>query len=311
MSERTKAGKPINKTAIIVALIGAIATIISAIISLNVGKAQGISEGEHNVQAEFKHIFGDVISVIGDGNEVTVNDIRNMVDEYIQLKQEKKTYTDQISKNLNDLEVANDRIKELEQQLANIPNMQFKNVGLAIEGDVIPINTIDSSVIINNRTYYSDDFINSIVQDNMNISLQDDVMYIGKIIKNKANLLDQWEFDTEYVRSYDNGTDSYGNMYSNVLYFPSSHSYITYNLNREYSLMKFKLAISEYASMDKTGTLTIKADDEVVYTSPALTRTTEAFEVMDVPINNCLLLTIEYNAVEDNDCFIFDAEIYN
>lgn len=311
MSERTKAGKPINKTAIIVALIGAIATIISAIISLNVGKAQGISEGEHNVQVEFEHIFGDVISVIGDGNEVTVNDIRDMVDEYIQLKQEKKTYTDQISKNLNDLEVANDRIKELEQQLANIPNMQFKNVGLAIEGDVIPINTIDSSVIINNRTYYSDDFINSIVQDNMNISLQDDVMYIGKIIKSKANLLDQWEFDTEYVRSYDNGTDSYGNMYSNVLYFPSSHSYITYNLNREYSLMKFKLAISEDASMDKTGTLTIKADDEVVYTSPALTRTTEAFEVMDVPINNCLLLTIEYNAVGDNDCFIFDAEIYN
>ncbi len=53
----------------------------------------------------------------------------------------------------------------------DIPSIQFKSIGLSINGDRIPINTIDSSAIINNRTYYSEEFVNNIVTNNNNISI--------------------------------------------------------------------------------------------------------------------------------------------
>ena len=58
--------------------------------------------------------------------------------------------------------------------------------------------------------------------------------------------------------------------------------------------------------------ITIKADDDVVYTSPSLNKKTEAYTEIDVPINNCKLITIEYSTDSwSNDCILSDVIVYN
>lgn len=102
-----------------------------------------------------------------------------------------------------------------------------------------------------------------------------------------------------------------GNAYSNTLRFNTSGN-IIYVLNGEYSLMKFTISICETAVIDKEGIITIKADDDIVYTSPSLNKKTEAYTKIDVPINNCKLLTIEYSTNSwDNDCIMSDIVVYN
>ena len=64
--------------------------------------------------------------------------------------------------------------------------------------------------------------------------------------------------------------------------------------------------------MGMEGIFTIKADDVVIYTSPTLIKTTNPYEI-DIPINNCSLLTFEYDTKGqyEFDCVISDAVVYN
>ena len=307
-----------NKT-ILAALIGAGATISAAIIGLNAGK----SSEQKNIQNEINEVMGDMVNIIGDDNEVTINDIKDLVEDYQNLQKQNKSLTDQNMKYFDELTEASDKIKdyenqtntrvqELEQQLNDSPDIQFKDIGLSVNGENIPINSTKSSAIINNRIYYSDEFVKSLIGSKNSISIQDDTMYIGKIIKEKSSLLDEWILDSSGAGYENNLTDSYGNIHTNALQFYYNTCSIIYNLNGEYSLLKCNISIRDNAAMNETGIITIKADDAVVYTSPALTKTTEPFSKEDIPINNCSLLTIEYNSSSSsNKCIMDNITVYN
>ena len=106
-------------------------------------------------------------------------------------------------------------------------------------------------------------------------------------------------------------TDSYGNNHSNVLLFDANmHHYITFVLNKKYSFLKMGVSISENAVANRTGNLTVKADDNVIYTADKLSKLTEFFEE-EIPINNCNLLTIQYDSDVSTDCIISNAVVYN
>lgn len=295
------------KSAWVSGILGVIGTVSAAIIGVNAGK----STEQKSIQNEINEVMGDIVNVIGDGNDITINDIKNLIEDYQNLKVQNDSLNAQNTKYFDDLTKSNRQVDELQKLLEDIPDIQYKDLGLSINGNIIPINSLKSSVIINNRTYFSDDFIKNLISSDTNMSIQDNTIYIGKIIKNKSLLIDQWEFGHSDARIYDSVTDSYGKMYTNSLVFPTSNCYITYNLNREFSLLRFNLSVRDNADDGKVGTLTIKADDEIVYTSPEISKTTEKFEVSDIPINNCSLLTIEYNSIGENDCIMSDIEIYN
>lgn len=72
------------KAKIIVALIGATATVASAIISFNIGKNAEYKE----IQNQINNAFGEVVNVVGDGNDVSINDISNFVSDYLKLKEQ-------------------------------------------------------------------------------------------------------------------------------------------------------------------------------------------------------------------------------
>lgn len=309
------------KAALITGLLGIVASIIAAFIANNVGKNQ-------EQQITLDTINSQISIINGDNNAVTINSIDDFIKDYQNLQAENKSlrlqntqYFDELTKARNDseansnalddkIEQLNNEINQLNKEINLFPSIQFRNLSLSIDGNAIPINTSNSSVIVNNRTYYADDFINNILDSNTNVSILDGTMYIGKIIKEKTNLIGQWVVNNSSVSEGRNWVDSYGNTHTNSLCFLDD-GYIIYNLNEEYSLLKFNLSISENANLKRTGILVVKADGEIVYTSPELTKTTKPFDVIDVPINNCTLLTIEYSTEMYNRCIMSDIEIYN
>lgn len=236
------------------------------------------------------------------------NDAKSSVedsDEYKQLLNEKNNLQEEN-------EALKNQINELKSNNADLPIIEYKDLGLSINGEDIPINRSDSMVTINGREYVSKEIADKLISNNESLSISDDTIYIGKIISEKSNLFDKHVNDKSNCSFYDNETDSYGNMRSNVLYFNDSRSHnIIFTLNREYSLLKFTISIGEYADTGKTGNIIVKADNDIVYTFEGLNKQTEPFETPDIPINNCSLLTIEYNSESYNQCIISDAIVYN
>lgn len=302
------------------AVIGAIITGVLSIAGTVAATAMAKDQGE---QETINQLNSQIANVNGDNNTVTINSVDDLINEYKELTAENKLLVSQNTEYSNELEEtksrlaeyenqADSKVQELEQQLNDKPDVQFRNIGLSIEGEDIPINAVDSSVIIHNRTYYSEEFIKSLIGSDTNLSVQDDRMYVGKIIKEKSYLSDEWVLDSRHTVSLNSVTDSYGNVHTNALIFDGGQCSIIYNLNGEYSLLKCNIAIRDNADMERTGVLTIKADDTVVYTSPVLTKTTAPFSETDIPISNCSLLTIEYNASSSyNDCILDEIVIYN
>lgn len=304
------------KGAIIGAIITGILGVVGSVMAANMGKDQGEQETINQLNSQ-------IANVNGDNNTVTINSVDDLINEYSELTSENKSLVSQNTKYYDELEEAkskieeyenqsNSKVKELEQQINDMPDVQFRDIGLSVNGEIIPINSTDSSVVVNNRTYYSDEFVKSLVDSNNNITIQDNTLYIGKIIKENSSLSNEWILNKSNVSFDDSVTDSYGYIHTNALRFNSSTCSIIYNLNSEYSLLKCDISIRDSSYMDKTGIITIKADDTIVYTSPVLTKTTEPFSEEDIPINNCKLLTIEYNANSgSNQCIMDNITVYN
>lgn len=296
------------KPKIIVALISAAATVAAAVISFNLGKTT-----EHKViQNEINNAFGEVVNVVGDGNDVSINDISNFVNDYLKIKEQNTNLTEQNAKYFDDLKNTNSKVEELSKLMNDIPDIQYKNIGLSIEGDTIPINTTNSSIVIDNRSYYSDEFIYKLIGENTNASIQNGTMYIGKIIKEKANLLDKPQINKTYeVRMVDGIEDTYGNVYGNVLKFNYTSHDITFNVNRDYA--NFKCIIAMQKNCNGKGVIQIKADDEIVYTSQEITSLVNPNEnKIDIPINHASKLTI--SCIGDSskcNIFIADTILYN
>ena len=305
------------KAAIITGLLGVVGTVSAALIGLYVGK----SAEQRNIQNEINEAFGDVINVIGDGNDVTVNDIRELVEEYQELKKQNTSLVDQNTKYFDDLEEVKEElellkgesgseVERLTQQLSEMPVVEFKNMGLCLDGNNVAMSTTNSVAVVNNQTYYSDEFIKNLVDSGKGISTQGDILYIGKIVKDKEALSEKWLMNKSSVFFSSTEKDSYGNNHVNTMLLGNGSSVI-YNLNQEYSHFQCNVSVRDSSSMSRTGNIIIKADGTEVYKSPELTKLTEAFDI-DIPINNCSLLTIECAASSSSkDYMLSDCTVYN
>ena len=273
------------------------------------------------------------LNLVSLGNDITINDIENLMQNYTQLQsdidslnQQKDALVEQNTQYYNDLINANKIIEELnsglnceicnlKSQLDSTPVLNYRNLALSIDVDDIPINTNNSMVTIDGRDYLSREILESIVPDEKSITIKDDTIFVGQVVADRTNLFDFRPMDQNNIYMIDAITDSYGNNYSHVLYTHTSRSgskFIIYPLDRKFSLMKITVAIRDNADLNSTGILTIKADDNIVYTSNSLYKKMETFTEKDIPINNCNLLTIEYAPSSFHiDCIISNAEVYN
>lgn len=296
------------KAALITGIFGIIGTVVAAFIGSNVG--------EKNV---VQQLYNQITTVNGNNNTVTINSVDDLINEYSELTSENESLRSQNTKYYDELEEAKIKIKEyennldskvqeLEKQLNDKPDVQFKDIELSVNGEIIPLNSTDSSVIINNRTYYSDEFVKCLVDSNNNITIQDNTMYIGKIIKEQNALTNEWLFGKEYVNFESKVNDSYGFGHTNAIEF-TNKAYVKYSLNNEYSYFKCVISMRK-GDREGSGNIIIKADDIEIYKSADISKATKMFDV-DIPINNCSILTIEYLDDKSVGCIVSDAIVYN
>lgn len=289
-----------NKTKIIVAVIGLVGTIVGAI---------GGHVYAQNQQSQY--IKSQLVNIEGNNNSVVINDVDDLVKEYNKVLGRNETLEEQNTSYFNDLAQTKDKLKFLEEQLGDIPQISYKSLDLVIDAQNIFINKTNSMVTIDGKDYFSREITENLLPDGKNLTIKDETIFVGTVVTDKANLTSKKIMSSSNCTVGESATDSYGNTYSNTLHFDYK-GHIIYVLDGKYSLLKFVIAISEKANMGETGIITIKADENIIYTSPSLNKTTEAFVEINVPINNCKLLTIEYDTVSwNNHCIMSDIIVYN
>lgn len=296
----TKEKRKENQLKIIIALIGVAGTIAAAFIGVFFGR-----------ESQNKYVQSQIANVTGDGNTVTMNSVDDLVKSYNKLSEENETLKKQNQQYFEDYQLTKEEKEALNVQLKDTPAIQLKDLGLCIDGDDININRSNSYAIINGAEYFSRDFIDNLTSDKISVTIQDDAMYLGRIVANRAALSSKRVIDLGGCQILDNATDSYGNTHLNVIKLERD-SNINYNLGGNYSLLKLKIAIEESSYNDKKCSISILADGQEIQTSPQLNKiSTNELEYKDLQINNCTRLEIKCTGDWGIYPLIYDAEVYN
>lgn len=292
---------------IIAACIGATATIAAAIIGVMAGK----NIEQKNIQKQFNTAMGNGVNIVGNENEITINDIQNFMNNYQDLQKQKDSLLAQNSKYFDDLTDANSKIHELQSLTNSIPIFNYSNLALSIDAEDIPINKNNSMVTIDGRDYISKEIAEKLLDESQNITIKDNTLFIGKVVADRVNLVDQNVLNrSDHLSFKYTGNDSYGNLRSDSISNNYYGSTIIFTLEEKYSYLKCTISMSEDYSVGATTTLKISADDNVVYTNE-IDKKTKPYDV-EIPINNCELLTIDFNSGSPyRGCIISDAILYN
>lgn len=263
-------------------------------------------------QSIIKNINSQIINVAGKDNNVTINNVGDFVDKYIDLVDENKTLKEQNAQYFSDYTEQKTKRESLEEQLKGTPITLLHNVKLSIDGDEIPINSANSMVTIDGRDYLSKEIIEKIIPQNQNVTYKDDTLFIGKVITNKANLFSQWIIDKKYIETGVEATDSYGNKHLNSLVLNNNGSYVIYKLEGKYSLLKFSISLDKDISSDNESRIIIKTENDEIIHDISLTKTTQPTTELDIPINYCNSLRFEYySSSYSGGAIISDAVVYN
>ena len=279
---------------IIAALVELVGVIVAAII--------GVAWGKSNV----------TVIVQLDGKNIILNDkdVQEMASENEKLRNQISDYESQIEDLGNESKDLAVKLGAANGELSEIPVIELHNCGLSINGEEKAIDKDKSYAIINGRQYYSRDFIDTLLPENMTTTMKNEMLYIGRIIKDKTSLLDLPKVKDTGWEKWDSIIDTFGNTYSNVLFLRDAGWGITYNAGGEYSNFKCVVAMKEDSG--GRGYLQIETDDEsYTYISPEITNMTKKVEV-DIPINYTSTITIKcVNGDYRCNIFVADAVLYN
>lgn len=282
-----------RKLTIIVAIIGLVGTIAAAII--------GVVWGKSNV----------TVVVPIDGKNIVLNDedVKKMANENEQLYNEILGYKEEIEKLKGQNKELAAKLGSANGALSDVPAIEYRNFGLSIDGEEKQINKDKSSVLINGRQYYSKDFVDNLLPTNKSAVEKDDMLYIGKVVKDKSYLFDRQLIDIEdYIDISENVKDTYGNIHNKVVVFRLGDNGITYNANREYSNLKCTLTVLDGKSGG--GVIQIESEKGILYTSEEILSTTEPL-IVDIPIDEASSITIKQIAEDWTYNMVADAVLYN
>lgn len=122
--------------------------------------------------------------------------------------------------------------------------------------------------------------------------------------------------DSDYLEQYEDAVqDTYGNVYnySDELhsYYKGHTAYVVYNANRQYTKFSGTLACGEGTGRETTAVIEIFADDNLIYTSPTISRTTAPI-AFEVDISNASLIKVKCTIINNNThfyCLIGNATV--
>lgn len=287
------------KAAWIAGMLGIIGTVSAAFLGKDFGEENAVQQ-----------LYSQVTTFNGGNNTVTINSVDEFLAQYNKLQNENETLKAQNSQYFADYTEQKNINNSLTSQLDDRPAVSYENIGLCINGEDISINKQNSIVTIDGREYYSKELAEEFLDEEQNITIKDDTLFVGKVIADKENLFDQWVIDQRDCNIEMEINDSYGNSHYNSLVLWMGAGHITYNLDSNYQYLQLKISSYPESKNNISGSIIIKADEKVIYTSDKIDIFTEIIDV-DIPINNCSTLTITGTGDMHYKCIISDAIIYN
>lgn len=244
-------------------------------------------------------------------NTYYYNDERITKEEMISVMKENENLNSRIEELNSEKDDLEEKNESLITQLDDIPTVEFQNIGLSIDGVEQMINTDKSSVLINGNQYYSQEFVDNLLPEDKQITTKDDIFYIGKIVKEKSDLLEKPIVEKINGASIEeNITDTYGNIYSKALRLFRVSASTTFNVNRDYSRLKCKICMEQ--GIKSSGIVQISTEQGIIYTSEELTNITEPYEI-DLPINQASIITFSGLGKSSNEyhALVAEAVLYN
>lgn len=293
--------KGINKT-ILASIIGAVATILAAII----GSVAGRGIEKNNIQNEIQEVLGNNVNIIGNDNSVAVNDIDELIKEYLYLKEKNEEIknnneflTTENRKIFDNLNEANKKIEGLQNEVTNKYNVDFQNLNLIINGIESDYN--DKAVVIDGETFYSLGFLKFIV-DNEEVSSNNKRIFIGDVQSEEqmpVSLFDYKLFTNHWMKKISNLEDNFGNIYEKAYSIRAfNHSFNEaldhvneYHIDQKYTKFTFDLIYPKDASQNYDYELDIFGDDNFLKTI-AIDRKTEIVHV-EIDIQGVKFLQID------------------
>jgi len=209
------------KKKIKITLINAASTIIAALIGV-----WGTKNYDRMKVTNAFTVDGNII--IGNANDITDDDISKFVKDYLELQIRNTSLSKQNTDYSNDLKDANnkyerleaesnDTIHKLEQKLKEQKVVILSSPDLKVLGENIDTPLINYVASIDGHTYYSEDFLNTFLPNEL--SINDSMVQYGRDIPEKVNVVsegliyDDSEFDfyngnahfTMSLHDYNNG----------------------------------------------------------------------------------------------------------
>lgn len=223
----------------------------------------GAAWGKNNIEI-IAPISGESIVI----NNAEVQDMATENEDFKIKLSEYEQSIESLQKEKDDLQKDKDelisKLGVANGALDEVPSIEFQNLGLSIDGEEKNINQDKSSVYINGNQYYSKEFVDNLLPNDKVATVKDGMFYVGKIVKEKTNLLDMPIIENEYYSYfYDSMKDTYGNTYSKVLMFEYSNNFTTFNAGREYSYLKCTVAMKEQSKGNAS--LQIIVDDNIIW----------------------------------------------
>lgn len=253
-------------------------------------------------------------SVIGDGNVVSFNNVDEFIKEYQETLKDNEKLNDQNTEYYNSYVEIKKENEALKNQLNNTSYVSYKNLGLYVDSNNVPITSDKSQAIIDGKEYYTKNVIEGIVGNDKSITTDDNYMYIGKKVADRTSLFSDkiWVVNKSECDVNVSKKDSRGNMRSNAVQLTHNKAYIMYNTDRKYNYVSFIISIADGSNNTNNVTVCLKDENENVLYSQEISKLDEPIKVTDVAINSCSTLKIEATTASAACyCLISDAYVYN
>ena len=253
-------------------------------------------------------------SVIGDGNVVSFNNVDEFIKEYQETLKDNEKLNDQNTEYYNSYVEIKKENEALKNQLNNTSYVSYKNLGLYVDSNNVPITSDKSQAIIDGKEYYTKNVIEGIVGNDKSITTDDNYMYIGKKVADRTSLFSDkiWVVNKSECDVNVSKKDSRGNMRSNAVQLTHNKAYIMYNTDRKYNYVSFIISIADGSNNTNNVTVCLKDENENVLYSQETSKLDEPIKVTDVAINSCSTLKIEATTASGACyCLISDAYVYN
>lgn len=216
-------------------------TATGGIISTIIGIVASFGAGQKSIQNEINEVVGNVINIT-DSDNITINDISDLAENYLQLQNDYATlqlqndslvaqntdYFNQLTeanKKINDIQIQEEQDNEdLQSTIDSLYDVDFQNIVLTLNG--IDSSYVDEVVVINNRQYYSIGFLQYLL-DNQLVSSDASRLFVGNVQSEErmpVSLFELEPFTDGYITKKNNMEDNYSNIYEEALHIHTIHS---------------------------------------------------------------------------------------